>query len=123
MINKLIYLFLGSGKDRFCFSPEVSVLIAIQHPFPGNAVYELHAARQINSSEKCTFLFGNNAISLLELQQSYFASTVFKSKMKNYIEDVCAWHCAERYVGQHAATPQIRDREQVFYVLTSKYQS
>lgn len=52
-------------------------------------MYELHAARQINSLEKCTFLFGNNAISLLDLQQSYFASTVFKSKMKNYIEDVC----------------------------------
>lgn len=72
-------------------------------PFLGIAMYELHAARQINSLEKCTFLFGNNAISLLDLQQSYFASTVFKSKMKNYIEDVCASYCAEWYVGQHAA--------------------
>ena len=98
-------------------------LIAIQHPFSSIAMYELHAARQINSLEKCTFLFGNNAISLLDLPQSYFASPVFKSKMKNYIEDVCASYCAEWYVGQHAAAPEIRDREQVFYVLTSKYQS
>lgn len=86
-------------------------------------MYELHAARQINSLEKRTFLFGNNAIPLLDLQQSYFASTVFKLRMKNYIEDACVSYCAEWYVGQHAAAPQIRDREQVFYVLTSKYQS
>lgn len=52
-------------------------------------MYELHAARQINSLEKRTFLFGNNAIPLLDLQQSYFASTVFKLRMKNYIEDAC----------------------------------
>lgn len=86
-------------------------------------MYKLHAARQINSSGKCTFLFGNNAISLLDSQQSHFASTVFKSKMKNYREDVCASYCAEWYVGQHAAPKQIRHSEQVFYVLTSKYQS
>ena len=84
-------------------------------------MYELHAARQINSLEKRTFLFGNNAISLLDLQQSYFASTVFKSKMKNYIEDVCASYCAEWYVGQHAAAPQIRDREQVFSLFPHRF--
>jgi hypothetical protein len=95
----------------------------MQHPLPSIAMYELHAARQINSLEKCTFLFGNNAISLLDLQQSYFASTVFKSRMKNYTEGVCASYCAESYVGQRAAVPQIRAGEQVFYVLTSKYQS
>ena len=89
-------------------------LMFISNPFP----YWIHIQECLK-----TFLFGNNAISLLDLQQSYFASTVFKSKMKNYIEDVCASYCAEWYVGQHAAAPQIRDREQVFYVLTSKYQS
>lgn len=86
-------IILRKSKRGVLFlSPSPSFLITILSPFPSIAVYELHAARQINSLEKCTFLFGNNAISLLDSQQSYFASTVFKSKMKNYIEDVCVHH-------------------------------